>query len=341
MQDAPLKLHVAHERWPLRAPFRISRGERHAADVVVVRVDKGGAHGLGESSPYPRYGETIDSVVAQVESLRPMLADGLDRRRLASLLPPGAARNAVDCALWDLKSRLAGTSVARILSQPAINPLPCFRTLSMDTAGNMSAMARRAGGTGTFKIKVDAVDPASLIRAVRDAVPDARLIVDPNESWDMALLEQLQPLLVENGIALVEQPLPAGQDHALEEAGLAVPLCADESCHTVEDLDTVARRYQAINIKLDKTGGLSAALQLLDAAKRQRLDVMVGCMLCTSLSLAPALHVARHADFVDLDGMIWLTRDREGGLELRDGLLMPPASGFWGDPPDLAPCRTA
>ncbi|WP_407353752.1 N-acetyl-D-Glu racemase DgcA [Luteimonas sp. R10] len=336
MPNAPLELHVAHEHWPLSAPFRISRGERHAADVVVVRLGKSGTHGFGESSPYPRYGETVASVIAQIERLRPMLAEGFDRRQLASLLPPGAARNAVDCALWDLESRIDGRSVSDTLRQPVIGPIPCFRTLSMDTVERMADTARRAGGAGTFKVKVDATDPITIIRAVRDAAPDAHLIVDPNESWNIELLQKLQPLLVENRVALVEQPIPAGQDSALEQVNLDIPVCADESCHTLEDLDTVARRYQAINIKLDKTGGLSAALDLLEAARRRGLDVMVGCMVCTSLSLAPALHVARHADFVDLDGMIWLRRDRKGGLRLLDGLLMPPAPGFWGDPGGLS-----
>lgn len=336
MPDASLELHVAHERWPLSAPFRISRGERSSADVVIVRLGKSGAQGLGESAPYPRYGETIESVIAQIECLRPMLVDGLDRRRLASLLPPGAARNAVDCALWDLESRLTGLSVTDLLGQPAMEPIPCFRTLSMDSAERMADMARRAGRAGTLKIKVNAADPAEVIRAVRRAAPYARLVVDPNESWDVDLLQKLQPLLLENRVALVEQPIPAGHDDALERADLIVPVCADESCHTLEDLDAVQGRYQVINIKLDKTGGLSAALDLLEAARQKGLGVMVGCMVCTSLSLAPALHVARHADFIDLDGMIWLRRDREGGLQLRDGLLMPPAPGFWGDPGGLS-----
>lgn len=332
MQSSILRLHAVHERWPLDTPFRIARGVRHVADVVVVVLDNGKARGRGESTPYPRYGESIQSVIAQIEGLRPHLSAGLDRRQLATLLPPGAARNAVDCALWDLEARIQQRSVADALGQPLISPIPSFRTLSMDTPANMADTAQRAGGKGTFKIKVDAIDPMTTIRAVREAAPDARLVVDPNESWDINLLEKLQPELAEQRVALIEQPLPAAQDGALASMDTQVPICADESCHTVCDLDHVADRYQAINIKLDKTGGLTAALDLLAAARQRHLLVMVGSMLCTSLSIAPAFHVARHADFIDLDGMIWLSQDREGGLRLANGWLFPPAPGFWGEP---------
>lgn len=303
------------ERWPLARPFRISRGVKIEADVLVVTVDKG----RGEAVPYARYDETAIGVLAQVEAARDAIERGASRAELLALMPAGAARNAVDCALWDGEG--APTATGSIVTA---------MTIGLDTAERMAEAARALRDVPLVKVKVDARYPAATLRAVRQACPDAALIVDPNESWDIALLTEMQPVLAELGVAFVEQPLPAGDDAALEGFHPLVPNCADESVHTANDLDIVARRYGLVNIKLDKAGGLTAALQLEAAARARGLGVMVGCMICTSLSIAPAWGLAQRADFADLDGPLWLRRDRDGGVTSEGGRLLPPAPGFWG-----------
>jgi L-alanine-DL-glutamate epimerase-like enolase superfamily enzyme len=317
------------ERWPLATPFRISRGVRTVAEVVTVELRQGEARGIGESVPYARYGETPESVVRQIESVRPALAAGADRKALVELLPPGAARNAIDCALWDLESKLSGRGISEQLGGN-LRPVATALTVGLDTPEKMEEAARGLAGAALVKVKVDASAPEACLRAVRRSVPDAQLIVDPNEGWNIALLERLQPLLQEIGTAFVEQPLPAAEDHVLEGFKPLVPICADESCHTAADLDALEGRYGMVNIKLDKTGGLTGALELLEAARGRGFGVMVGCMISTSLSIAPAMHVAALADYADLDGPLWLREDRTEGVRLENGLLMPPSKGFWG-----------
>ena len=331
------KILFGIERLPLERPFRISRGVKTVAEVVTVELRQGGCTGRGEAVPYARYGETPEAVVAQIAALGAAFEGGASRDDLQELMPPGAARNAIDCAMWDLDASLAGQTVGSIIGWGDPCPVETALTVSLDTPANMAAAAATLAGatwtgTGLIKVKVNAVDPFEAIRAVRSAAPDARLIVDPNESWDMPLLERIQPLLEELGIAFVEQPLPAGEDACLEGFRPRIPVCADESCHTVDDLELLKNRYGMVNIKLDKTGGLTGAIELLEAARAHGLGVMVGCMVSSSLSIAPALHIAARADFADLDGPIWLAKDREGGVTLRDGLLWPPAPGFWGQP---------
>ena len=326
-------LTLAHRSWPLATPFRISRGVRTSAEVIVATVCDGIHVGRGESVPYARYDESVESVLADARLLTQVVLQGLDRAQLAELLPPGAARNAIDCALWDLQARREGTSVAEMLGQPpALPSLASAQTVSLDTPEAMGRAAAALQGLELVKIKVDARQPAEQIRAVRQALPDARLIVDPNESWDIDLLRELQPVLAETRIDLVEQPLPAGEDGVLEGFESAVRLCADESCHVAADLPRLRRLYQVVNIKLDKTGGLTGALELLQAARAQDFGIMVGCMICPSLAIAPAWHVARHAEFVDLDGPLWLREDHPGGVVLRDGRLQPPSPSLWGAP---------
>lgn len=321
------------EQLPLERPFRISRGVKTVAEVVTVEVRRGDAVGRGEAVPYARYGETPQSVLAQLMAATPALSQPVSRMELATLLPPGAARNAVDCALWDLDSALTGRSVGEVTGWGQPGPVVTALTVSLDTADKMAAAAAEIADVPLIKVKVDANDPAAAIRAVRQAAPAARLIIDPNESWDMSLLERLQPFLEEMQVSFVEQPLPAGEDACLAGFRPRVPVCADESCHTAEDLDVLADRYGVVNIKLDKTGGLTGAIDLLSAARARNLGVMVGCMVSSSLSIAPALHVAARADYADLDGPVWLAQDRPGGVRVEGGVMAPPAPGFWGQHP--------
>jgi len=324
-------LSLSHASHPLATPFRISRGVRTSAEVVVATIRSGAFSGRGESLPYARYGESVDSVIGDASTLAQAIANGLDRRQLRDLLAPGAARNALDCALWDLESQQQGASVAALLGQPdTLPPLASAQTVGLDTPERMERAARALAHLDLVKLKVDASNPAAQIRAVRGALPGARLIVDPNESWTFDLLQSLQPVLAETRIDLVEQPLPAGADDALLGFTSVARLCADESCHVASDLSRLRGRYQVVNIKLDKTGGLTAALDLLDAARAQGFGIMVGCMISSSLAIAPAWHVARHAEFVDLDGPLWLGNDHPGGAVMRDGLLQPPAPALWG-----------
>lgn len=318
------------ERWPLARPFRISRGVKTEAVVAVVEAHLGNETGRGEAVPYARYDETPESVLSQLAILEQHRPGELTREHVAKLLPPGAARNAVDCALWDLEAQVARRSVAELIGQSLPAKLITSVTISIDSPEKMAEAAHAVASAELIKVKVDA-DPRAALAAVANAAPNAKLIVDPNESWSMELLRELQPFLARLPIAFVEQPLPASEDAALAEFEPLVPVCADESLHTTSDLDRVAQRYQIINIKLDKTGGLTEALQLLAAARARKLGVMVGCMISTSLSIAPALHVAAAADFVDLDGPWWLAKDREHGVRIDAGVLSVPSPFLWGN----------
>ncbi|TAN07375.1 MAG: dipeptide epimerase [Rhodanobacteraceae bacterium] len=324
------ELTIRHSSLPLHSPFRISRGVKHAAEVVTVELRQGDCVGRGESVPYPRYGESMVSVLAQAESLRRELCAGMGRDELQARLEPGAARNALDAALWDLESKLTRVPVWTRLARPSHAPLTTALTLSIDTPEAMAEAAARIADAGLIKIKVDATEPAARIEAVRRAAPAAALIVDPNESWNIETLRDLQPALARAGVRLLEQPLPADADDDLLGFSSDVPICADEACHTTADLPRLRGRYQAINIKLDKTGGLTEAWRLLRAARADGFRIMVGCMVCSSLGIAPALEVAREAEFIDLDGPLWLEHDHAGGVKLEGGLLSPPAPGFWG-----------
>lgn len=325
-------LTARHDRFALTKPFRISRGVKTEADVVTVALHAGEHEGRGEGVPYPHYGESVESTLAAIEGIRPAIEAGAGREELLSLLPGGAARNAVDCALWDLEARQAGKSVAQLLGAPEPGPLASALTIVIDTPMMMGAAARRIASAPLLKVKVDGRLPDAQIRAVRAAAPDARLIVDPNESWDARLVEAMQSVLAELKVDLLEQPVSAEIDECLETFRPLVPIAADESIHTREELDLVARRYQVVNVKLDKSGGLTEGLALARAARERGLGLMTGCMVSSSLSIAAALHVARMSDFVDLDGPIWLAKDRPGGVEDRDGTLYPPLPGFWGTP---------
>ncbi len=323
-------LSARAEHWPLHTPFRIARGVKTAADVVAVTLTRGVQRGRGESVPYARYGESLASVLEQIAGVSSSIEGGADREALAALLPPGAARNALDCALWDLEAQETGVSVASRLGLAPPGPIVSALTVSLDAPEAMEAAASRMTGARLVKVKVDRDLIEARLRAVRRAAPEARLIVDPNESWDIETLAAVQPVLAELKVDLVEQPLPAGADDDLAGFTSCAPICADEACHTADDLASLKGRYQVVNIKLDKTGGLTGALDLLTAARREGFGVMVGCMVSSSLSIAPAFHVARHADFVDLGGPIWLAKDHPGGARQVGAELHPP-EGLWGE----------
>lgn len=324
------ELSIRYSSLPLAQPFRISRGVRHATEVVTVELRQNACIGRGECVPYPRYGESVESVIAQMEQVRDDLRAGMGRDELQLRMPPGAARNALDAVLWDLQAQLEHTPVWRQLARPARSPLATALTISIDTPERMGQAAARIADSGLIKLKVDASEPAARIRAVREAAPCARLIVDPNESWDIDLLRAMQPALEGARVDLLEQPLPADADDDLLDFSSRIPICADEACHVTLDLPRLRDRYQAINIKLDKTGGLTEAWRLLHAARADGFQIMVGCMVCSSLGIAPALELAREAAFVDLDGPLLLQRDHADGVRLRNGMLQPPTAGFWG-----------
>lgn len=323
-------LSVRYDRFALTKPFRISRGVKTEADVVTVTIHAGDVEGWGEGVPYARYGESVESALAAIEGIRPAIEAGAGREELLALLPAGAARNAIDCALWDLEARQAGSSVATLIGAPEPGPVASALTIVIDTPMAMGCAARRLAHVPLLKVKVDARLPDAQIRAVRTGAPDARLIVDPNESWDATLVEAMQPVLAELKVDLLEQPVAAEIDACLETFRPLVPIAADESIHTSAELEVIGRRYQVVNVKLDKSGGLTEGLKLAQAARERGLGLMTGCMVSSSLSIAPALHIARMSDFVDLDGPIWLAKDRPGGVEDRDGTLYPPLPGFWG-----------
>lgn len=325
-------LAARSDAFALATPFRISRGVKTVADVVTVSIAAEGAVGWGEGVPYPRYGESIAGALAEIAAVRGAIEGGASREELLTLMPAGAARNAVDCALWDLEAKLAGRSVTELLGMAPLGPTATAMTVSLDTPEAMAIAARRLADVPLIKIKVDRSDPEAQIRRVREVAPGPRVIVDPNESWTIAEIERLQPMLVELRVDLLEQPLPAGEDDALEGFAPLVPIAADESAHIADDVAALAGRYQVINIKLDKTGGLTGALALAEAAAAAGLGVMTGSMISTSLSIAPALVIAARSGFVDLDGPLWLAEDRPGGVRGERGVLSPPEPGFWGAP---------
>lgn len=326
-----LVLSAREESWPIAGVFVIARGAKTAARVVVVEVRDGALVGRGEATPYPHYGETPASVLAAIEAVRQRIEAGADNDTLQRLLPAGAARNAVDCALWDLAAKRQGVRAWVLAGRERLDPVKTAFTLSVGPPDEMGEMARAQARRPLLKLKLggDAQD-LDRVAAVRTAAPKARLIVDANEALTFDTLRRLAPELARLGVLLIEQPLPAGQDAALEGYDSPVPLCADESIHTRSELDQCARRYACLNIKLDKAGGLTEALALRRAAASAGLEVMVGCMVATSLAMAPAMIVAQGAAFVDLDGPLLLARDRQPGLSYLGSLVEPPPPDLWG-----------
>jgi L-alanine-DL-glutamate epimerase-like enolase superfamily enzyme len=323
-------LGVRVERWPLAEAFVISRGSKTEAEVVVAEIADGSHSGRGEAVPYARYGETVASVLAQIEGVRTRIEAGPDREGLQGLLPPGAARNALDCALWDLEAKRAGVRAWTLAGRARLDPVKTCFTISLGSPREMAEAARAHARRPVLKLKIGGPDDLDSVAAVRAAAPRARLIVDANEGLGFEELRRLAPELARLEVKLLEQPLPAGEDGALEGYQSPVPLCADESLHTRAELAACAGRYGLINIKLDKTGGLTEALALAAEARGLGFGLMIGCMVATSLAMAPAMILAQGAEFVDLDGPLLLTRDREPGLAITGSLIEPPSPELWG-----------
>ncbi|MCX5519656.1 dipeptide epimerase [Kaistia defluvii] len=321
---------VEVESWPIAGSFVISRGARTEAHVVVVTLRDGGASGRGECVPYVRYGETVEGVAATLREALATYAAQPDREALRAATPPGAARNALDCALWDLEAKQSGVPVAERLGLSAPKALVTAYTLSLGTPESMEQAARVAAHRPLLKVKLGGDGDRERIAAVRRGAPASRIIVDANEAWSERNFDANMRACVEAGVELIEQPLPAGQDDWLERADRPVAVCADESLHVAGDLGHLVGRYDAINIKLDKTGGLTEALRLRAAAEAQGFALMVGCMVGTSLAMAPAVLLAQDAAFVDLDGPLLLARDRSPGLVYEGSLVRPPPPALWG-----------
>ncbi len=317
-------LDIAVECWPIAGTFTISRGSRTEAVVVVVRVREGEHAGEGECVPYARHGESIDSVVAQIEAVAPQIRGGLSRHALVHALPAGAARNAIDCALWDLEANATGKALYQLAGTPVPTRLLTAYTLSLGDPQTMFEAAVKAAARPLLKIKLGGKGDPERLAAIRRGAPHARLIVDANEAWRPETLATNLAACVAVGVELVEQPLPAGEDGALAGVTTQIAICADESIHDHASLAHLPPWYSAINIKLDKTGGLTDALQLLNAARERGLKIMVGCMLGTSLAMRPALALAEGAEFVDLDGPLLLAKDRDNALRFDGSYILPP-----------------
>jgi L-alanine-DL-glutamate epimerase-like enolase superfamily enzyme len=325
-----LRLEVSVERWPIRGAFTISRGAKREAVVVVASLIDGPYTGRGECVPYARYDESVEGVTAAIEACAPALASGLGRHELAALLPAGAARNALDCALWDLEAKRSGASVAALAGIGPLHPVLTALTISLGPPEAMAEAALEARGFPLLKLKLGGAGDEERLAAVRQAAPKARLIADANEAWQPHETESLLAAAAAAGVELIEQPLPAGHDDFLAEIARPVPVCADESVHDLASLEALAGRYDAVNIKLDKTGGLTEALRVAERARALGLKRMAGSMVATSLAMAPALLLAQGADFVDLDGPLLLARDRVPGLFYDGGLVFPPEPALWG-----------
>jgi L-alanine-DL-glutamate epimerase-like enolase superfamily enzyme len=326
-----MELSVRIERWPLASAFTISRGSKTEAVVVTVELGAEDRRGRGECVPYARYGETPEAVAAAIEAARPALRNGLTRAVLQAAMPAGAARNALDCALWDLEAKQAGRRAYDMAGLAAPKPLTTAYTISLAAPAAMAAAAERAASRPLLKVKLGAAEgDGERIAAVRRAAPQAELIVDANEGWNETNLAQNLAACAKAGVTLIEQPLPEARDEALAALKRPIPVCADESVHDRASLAKLVGKYDAVNIKLDKTGGLTEALALAAEAERHGLKIMVGCMVATSLAMAPAILVAQRAGVVDLDGPLLLAKDRQDGLRYDGSVVYPPEAALWG-----------
>jgi L-alanine-DL-glutamate epimerase-like enolase superfamily enzyme len=326
-----MNLTVRIERWPLQRAFTISRGSKTEAVVVVAELERGGYHGRGEAVPYLRYGETPEGVAAAIEAMAAMLHGGLDRIGLQTAMPSGAARNALDCAFWDLGAKQARRPAHELAALPAPKPVLTAYTVSLDTPEVMADAALGAASRPLLKVKLGGGrDDTERIAAVRRAAPEAELIVDANEGWSDDDLERNLAACAQAGVTLIEQPLPEGHDAALAQIRRPIPVCADESVHDRASLDAITGKYDAINVKLDKAGGLTEALALAAEAERRGFDIMVGCMVATSLAMAPAMLVAQRARVVDLDGPLLLAEDRPHRLRYDGSVAYPAEPALWG-----------
>jgi L-alanine-DL-glutamate epimerase-like enolase superfamily enzyme len=318
------------ECWPIAGSFAISRGAKIEAVVVVAELSDGRHRGRGECVPYARYGESVAGVLAAIEGMAHKIAEGLDRESLQVAMPPGAARNALDCAFWDLAAKRAGRPIHELLGLAAPKPLTTAYTISLATADAMAQAAAKASTRALLKIKLGGTDDRACIAAVRSAAPRSELIVDANEGWTPDNLAENFAACAQAGVTLIEQPLPADRNDVLAQVSRPIAVCADESAHATASLTSLVGKYDAVNIKLDKTGGLTEALAMTREAERLGFTLMVGCMVATSLAMAPAMLVAQRARLVDLDGALLLARDRPDGLRYEDSMVHPPSPALWG-----------
>jgi L-alanine-DL-glutamate epimerase-like enolase superfamily enzyme len=330
MSPTPLSLAVRIERWPIAGSFAISRGAKTEAVVVVAELSDGVYRGRGECVPYARYGETVEQVAGAIETMAADVSRGLDRAGLQRTMTSGAARNALDCAFWDLAAKRAGRPVHELAGLAAPKSLITAYTISLATPDDMAQAAAKAADRALLKVKLGGADDAARIAAVRRAAPKAELIVDANEAWTPDDLAENLAACAQAGVTLVEQPLPADRDDALAAISRPLPICADESVHASTSLASLVGKYDAVNIKLDKTGGLTEALAMAGQAERLGFTLMAGCMVATSLAMAPAMLVAQRARVVDLDGALLLARDRPDGLLYDGSLVHPPVPALWG-----------
>lgn len=325
-----MRVAAQAELWPIAGAFTISRGSKTQAEVVVVRLEDEGYVGRGEAVPYKRFGETTSSVLAEIEGVAGEVVAGLDRQGLLRRLPPGAARNALDLALWDMKAKKRGEPVWKLARLSAPAPVKTAFTISLDTPEAMAEAARREARRPLLKLKIGGPNDLARVEAVRAAAPRTRLILDANEGLTFDDLVRLTPDLHRLGVLMIEQPLPQADDAVLEAYDGPIQLCADESLHTRAELEACKGRYSMINVKLDKAGGLTEAIALIDAARAMGLEIMIGCMVSTSLAVAPAMLLTSGAAFVDLDGPLLLAKDREPGLRSAGSILEPAPAELWG-----------
>jgi L-Ala-D/L-Glu epimerase len=329
-QEFARQLVARIERWPIAGAFTISRGAKTEAVTVVAEISQGGHTGRGECVPYPRYNETPEATLAALQAMQEPLSKGLDRAALQAALPAGAARNALDCALLDLEAKSRNQRAWTLLGRRAPRACTTAFTISLGTPKTMAAATAKAAHRPLLKIKLGGDGDRERIAAVRKAAPESELIVDANEAWTSDNLERNLHACAELGVTLVEQPLPAAQDEVLARIKRPIAVCADESVRDRASLRALRERYDAVNIKLDKTGGLTEALAMADVAHALGFEIMIGCMVATSLAMAPAMLLAPQARFVDLDGPLLLARDREGGLRYEGSLVYPPEAALWG-----------
>jgi len=323
-------LDITRDKFRLKQTFTISRGSRDVAEVLTVHLSDGEFIGRGECYPYARYDESLDSVSEQIKAIEADLANGLDTENLQKLMPAGAARNAVDCALWDLASKRSNTPVWQLAGLPEPQPIKTAYTLSLDTPEAMCASAQANAHRPLLKIKLGGKGDLDRLRAVRDGAPSATLIVDANEGWSASDYDSLAPVMLDLGVAMVEQPLPQSDDDELKGRARPLTVCADESCHGVASLDALVGKYDMVNIKLDKTGGLTEALALKAAAIERGFDIMVGCMVTSSLAMAPAMLVAQGAKVADLDGPLLLAEDRDAPIHYEGSEMSCAPRALWG-----------
>ena len=323
-------LSIENQSWPLENEFRISRGAKTEANVILLSITENDYVATAEAVPYLRYGETIDSVKQQIQSVQSHIENGATKEIINLLLPPGAARNLIDCALWDLEAKRQNTSVTELAMTKTFKGCICAQTISLGSIGQMAQAAGKLSGFPLIKVKLDQHNVIERMKAIHQQAPGSDFIIDANEAWRISLLNSVVAELEKLNVVLIEQPLPSSEDQALTAYVGNVAICADESIHTSKDLDRVASLYQCINIKLDKTGGLSEALKLLRKAQARQLKIMVGCMVGTSLAMAPASIVATYADFVDLDGPALLANDRDLGFIYKNGKMSPLNPRLWG-----------